>query len=181
MTYIHQFNHYIIINTLLWSLLYYKFRPVLCLLLWCWRHSWRALAKFLPRPRPPPTAYHLPPPPLPNNTTFSGSGRQWVWANKKRNECTPMWYCVLYSGCQSSFLSSISVRLLSLSFDKHNNKKIRQTTTTTTSGCTILFADAPNLAPIIFSNSPCSSLFAFHFFSSSIFLPYMKENDCTYI
>lgn len=132
-----------------------------------------------------PTAYRLPPtappPPLPNNTTFSGSGRQWVWANKKRNECTPMWYCVLYSGCPSSFLSSISVRLLSLSFDKHNNKKIRQTTTTTTSGCTILFADAPNLAPIIFSNSPCSSLFAFHFFSSSIFLPYMKENDCTYI
>lgn len=38
-----------------------------------------------------PTAYRLPSTaPLPNNTTFSGSGRQWVWANKKRNECTPM-------------------------------------------------------------------------------------------
>lgn len=76
MTYIHQFNHYIIINTLLWSLLYYKFRPVLCLLLWCWRHSWRALAKFLPRPRPPPTAYHLPPPcpTTPLSVAVGGSG-----------------------------------------------------------------------------------------------------------
>jgi len=91
------------------------------------------------------------------------------WANKKRNESTPMCFCVLSSGCP---ISAPICHLFptvcppSLFLYKNNNKielpKGKKGKTRTT-GHTLLCADAPNPVPIIFSDLPFLSFIRISF------------------